>query len=149
MSTAIHYAWRNISLCALLAFSNISQQWKRIFQKVLPGEDYSFISFTRNISFNRRERCRICFKKTGMAERKREYKSAAVDRKLHSEWVSQSNVISKFGPVHTIKAYRGADLELHSFLTLLIYVVKLDLKERNNLGFISVEMAILNLKNGI
>jgi hypothetical protein len=55
-------------------------------------------------------------------------------------------VISKVDSVHSLKAYRGAELELHSFLTLVIYVVKLDLKERNNLGFISFGMAILNLK---
>jgi hypothetical protein len=66
-------------------FSDISEQWKRIFQKVLPGKDYSFTSFTRIISFNRRERIQTLLQDTGIAGSKRENTSAAVDRKLHGE----------------------------------------------------------------
>jgi hypothetical protein len=41
----------------------------------------------------------------------------------------------------------GAELELHSFLTVMIGVINLDLMERNNLGVIGIGTAILNLKN--
>jgi hypothetical protein len=54
------------------------------FSKGFTRRRLQFISFTRNISFKRREGCRICFKVQEWLN-VRENKSAAVDKKLHSE----------------------------------------------------------------